>query len=178
MKTVNHMVFSTYSGKNICIYIYASHTGLIWGNELLVIGDSLKTQHEHPRLQCFKRKTPLPNHEFDSISSVWWWSVQGVHLKLFNNSGPMALKSFPFTMSWLFPWGETSPRGSRTPGAFCYHGTTAQRLKRWIVGRWVELSQGGYVVWVGKERHRGLKVEVDEVSYGKWFKWEGERNWW
>lgn len=32
------------------------------------------------------------------------------------------------------------------PGAFCHHGTTAQRLKRWIVGRWVELSQGAGIL--------------------------------
>ena len=62
----------------------------------------------------------------------------------FQLSSVMALnkKQFPLFQRVVVPVGVSG----FAPGAFCHHGTTAQRLKRWIVGRWVELSQGAGIL--------------------------------
>ena len=110
------------------------------------------------RLQCFKRKkTPLPNHQFDSIFECLVVNCPGCTSQTFQLSSVMALnKKIISPLPWcLFPLRfQGSP-----PGAFCHHGTTAQRLKRWIVGRWVELSQGA-----------GILGE-SEASFGIFFLW-------
>ena len=108
--------------------------------------DSLKTQHEHLyKIAMFQKEK-----NSSSKPSIWFnFRVFGGELSRVYISNFSTVQRHGFEqkiispLPWcLFPLGfQGSP-----PGAFCHHGTTAQRLKRWIVGRWVELSQGAGIL--------------------------------
>ena len=64
------------------------------------------------RLQCFKRKkTPLPNHQFDSIFECLVVNCPGCTSQTFQLSSVMALnkKSFPLYRGACSRWGFRAP---------------------------------------------------------------------